>query len=261
MQDSKIKIPKFKKYSILTSENLQALNINFFNYLDSKYKYKNDGIISGFDIIYDDISEKFIISKGIIKIENEIFYLDSDKILDKPINEGRYYCILTYENIEDDTFNIKNLKFEFKDNMEDEDFILFNIIIRNGAKLSFKNKVFDEYRDEYNTVNLIYQKYLCPYSDFYTLNPTILKKWAQIATSKYRLTNIDLNFVFLCLNTIVSRECIITYINLKLNTKKDYELSNIEILKLLAHILNNILDKNVEIEKNEETYEKFYINS
>lgn len=254
------KIPKFERYGLITSESLNILSFNLFNFINAKYIDSSDGIIAGFDIKYDSENKAFLIEKGIVKIDGEIFWLNDNVTVDLPEKEGRYYCLLKFSSEINENYYIHILNFEIiEQSLYSNEFVLFEIIMRDGANISDNTKYFDEFRDEFNTINIINQKYCASYSKFSTISPKIMKKWAYIASHKLKIETNDLNFIFLCLNSIVSKELIIAYIKNKLNINLDIcKTTNSEILKYLSSILNEkIKEEKKEIKKSEEY---FYVN-
>ena len=253
-----LKFPKFKRYGLITSESLNILNNNFLEYLKSNYSNSSEGIITGFDIKLKD--RKISIQKGLIKLNSVIYFLNEGIEYDLPENEGRYYFIVYTEEVENEFYNIINLKFKFIHQQEyNNEFILFSLILRDGANINPENIVFDEYRDEYNTIDIIEQKYSVMNSTYSTLSPVITKKIAYILSKKYDLKNEDINFIFFCLNSIVSKELLISYINFKLDIKLSLDVSNKEIVKHLSSIINSFNFDSNKVQK-EEKNEKFFIN-
>ncbi|WP_067141536.1 hypothetical protein [Oceanivirga salmonicida] len=242
-----LKIPKYQKYGLLTSESLNILSFNFIDYINNEYINSADGIITGLDISYNAQNNTFNISKGILKYNNKIYWLNDEISIKRSEKEGRYNLILEINEEDDDKYYIKNLNFKFI--MLEEyknEYILFSIILRNGADIYNENNIFNEYRQEYNVIDLTNQKYSCKYSQYQTISPILLKKWAKLLASKTKIDNVDLNIIFLCLNSVVSRECLIEYIRMKLNIEVNVEISNEKILKNLSDILTNNVIRNEE---------------
>ena len=121
---------------------------------------------------------------------------------------------------------------------------LVRYIWREGAELRQAYGKYDDLNREFNTLNIIYQKYSSQHIDG-TLNPFILKLWRKEAGEKENLDNYDIQFLFLSANQRMERENIIYYINRKLN-KKEENYTNIELYENLSEILD-ILGKNRDI--------------
>lgn len=254
------KIPKFERFGLITSESLNLISFNLFNFINAKYIDSSEGVIAGFDVTYDKNKKAFCIGKGILKINENIFFSNEGIYIDTPKQEGRYYCILEFTSNKNENYfeNILEVKLisqkEYK-----EEFILFEIILREGADIVEDNNHFEEFRDEFNTINIINQKYCATYSKYSTISPKIMKKWASVASCKMKIETIDLNFIFLCLNSIVSRELLLAYIKEKLNINLDIcNVTNNEIVKYLSCVLRTKIKENDEDNKQSEEY--FYIN-
>lgn len=218
MQHS-VKFPKFKRYGILTKEIMDIVSNNLYEFLNTNFFQSSDGIITGFDIEYIKSLKKFKIGKGVIKYNNQIYWLNESKFIDKPVEEGRYYLIFSVDNREDDLFYINTYNFEFRkeNGVVKNDLKLFSIILRDGADIVSENQEFDKYRNEFNTVDVISANYCCPYSSYPSISPNLMKKWSSLMCTNPKIDVIDLNFAFLSMNSIISRECLVSYINLKLN--------------------------------------------
>lgn len=254
------KIPKFEKFGIITSESLNLISLNFFNFINAKYINSSDGIIAGFDIEYNKLEKSFSVGKGIVKIDGNLFFLNEIANLDLPNKEGRYSCVLLFKNnVSDEYFeNILTIKLIEQKDYKGE-FLLFEIILREGADITNQNKYFEEFRDEFNTINIINQKYCVTNSKYSSISPKIMKKWALLASSKKDLKNLDINFIFLCLNSVISKELMLAYIKEKMNIDLDIcNTNNDEIIKYLSSVLiDKIKDTNKE---NNQSEEFFYIN-
>lgn len=251
-----LKFPKFKKYGILTSESLNLLNINFLNYVEINYKNSSDGIISGFNITCE--NKRVNIEKGILKIDNKIIWSNEDANICLPDEEGRYYCILELEDNTNEYFDILNLKYSFITQQEYENqFILFSIILREGANVSYENKSFYQFRDEYNTIDLIKQKYSVINSKYASISPNITKNFAKELSKKENLMVEDINFMFCCINSVVSKELIVSYINFKLKENLDFNVDNEKIVRYIYKVLN--MKNNVKSKEEKDINEKISI--
>ncbi|WP_308544763.1 hypothetical protein [uncultured Sneathia sp.] len=252
------KIPKFEHYGLITSESLNLLSANLLNFIQAKYASSSDGVVTGFEISYDKIENVFKISRGILKIDNKIFYINDELNLNIPSVEGRYTCIAKLNSKITKTYYDNILTLELINTADYKgEFLLFEIIIRQGAKISDEIETFEEYRDEYNTIDIINQKYSVSHSKVSTISPIILKKWAYLASHKLKISQIDLNFIFLCFNSVVSKELIIAYIENKLGISIDVSCDNKELIKKLANILRN--NNKIDVKEIKENDECFYL--
>lgn len=256
-----VKLPKFKRYGILTKESMEIISTNLYDFVNINFSNSSNGIITGFDVEYLKNKKVFKINKGIIKYENQIYWLNENIYLDKPKEEGRYYLVFNIIYSENDLYYINTYNFEFKleNNLSDKDYKLFSIILREGAEISSFNQEFDKYRNEFNTINNVVTDYCCAYSSYPSISPKLLKKWASLVVTKIKLSSFDLNFALLCLNSIVSRECLVEYINTKLKIKRTVHSTNTEIIKDLADILNRFCNEITENKDNMGEISKIYV--
>ena len=254
------KIPKFERFGLITSESLNLISFNLFNFINAKYVDSSEGVITGFDVTYDKNKKNFCVGKGILKIEETVFFSNESIFLDIPEKEGRYCCVIEFYSKKDENYFENILTVNLIDQKEYKgEFILFEIILREGADIEQDNNHFEEFRDEFNTINIIKQKYCVTYSKYSTISPKIMKKWASVASYKMKIETIDLNFIFLCLNSIVSKELILAYIKEKLNINLDIcKTTNNDIVKYLSSVLRNKVKK--ESRDNNKSEEFFYIN-
>ncbi|WP_068267516.1 hypothetical protein [Caviibacter abscessus] len=260
MQHS-IKFPKFKRYGILTKEIMDIVSNTLFDFLNTNFCMSSNGIITGFDVKYIENKNKFKISKGVIKYNNQIYWLSEDKFIEKPKEEGRYYLVFNILNKEDELFYINIYNFEFKkeNNILKEDFKLFSIILRDGANIESANHEFDKYRNEFNTIDTISTNYCCPYSLYPSISPKLLKKWSSLMCTKSNIETVDLNFAFLCMNSIISRECLVGYINLKLNVNRTVSDTNITLVQDLSMILKTFDEKKLQTKSVVDKIEKIHV--
>lgn len=243
--------PKFNKFDIVTSEALNLMNDNLYNYIHKEYINSCDGIINGFLIDYD--KNNIIINEGIIKIDNTILVLKNKINLEIPEKEGRYYLIVFLNK--DNNKYILNFKY-IEEKQYNCEFIIFSIILRENAKITKINFAFDEYRNEYNTIDITKQKYSSKYSEYNTISPVLLKLWSDKVKLK-NLNCIDKSFLLLINSLVVSKQTIVDYINFKLNLDIDLEIDNDSIIKYLAKILTS-LEENKNDNENIEK-DSFYI--
>lgn len=260
MQHS-VKLPKFKRYGILTKDIMDIVGNSLFEFLNTNFYLSSNGIITGFDIEYVESKKKFRISKGVLKYNNQIYWLSENKFIEKPKQEGRYYLVFSILCQEDELFYINIYNFEFKNENEilKDDFKLFSIILRDGATIVSKNQDFNKYRNEFNTIDTISTNYCCPYSSYPSISPNLLKKWSSLMCTKPNIENIDLNFAFLCMNSIVSRECLVGYINLKLSSDRTVLDDNVILVQDLSLILNSFDEKKMKNRSVVDKIEKIHV--
>lgn len=135
--------------------------------------------------------------------------------------------------------NIITRKFFIDDDIEiaQDEMELCRFKISNSGKLNFEYKNFNKIFDEFDTVNIINQKY-AGYKEE-TINPLILKCFIEDMKKRKKLDVNDICFVMNCSNShIVERETIIYYIKSRLNINRE-KYSNEDICNYFKMILNN----------------------
>ncbi len=233
--------PIFKRGNVLDKLALDLLRDNPLEILSLMYKNKSDGIISGFDLKVDQENREITITKGIVKCNDELFFLNEDYKINMPIVEDTYILKLKIEsNIEDKKYYIRKGEFaletDFKLNPNEIEITRF--ITREGAELRNNYQNFHDLRRDFNLLEIINTKYSSN-NILGTLHPTITRLWGLGVCKKNNLDIFDVNFYLLCLQTIVERESIIAYINIKCNLNND-DYTNEELYMYLLQILNEL---------------------
>ena len=47
-----VKLPKFKRYGILTKESMEIISTNLYDFVNINFSNSSNGIITGFDVEY-----------------------------------------------------------------------------------------------------------------------------------------------------------------------------------------------------------------
>ena len=84
------KYPIFGHGQVISKQALDLLRDNPAELTDLLYLDKKDGIISGFDLITDLDDKKVTVTRGIIKYNETIFWMNEDYKFDMPEIENRY---------------------------------------------------------------------------------------------------------------------------------------------------------------------------
>lgn len=230
--------PSFQAGRILKSEMFENIRDYPRNIVDIYFKDCSNGIICGTNIKINE--NNIVVTKGIVKHSGKIYFLKNDfeipyfklgketlvkiRFLDKGINESfKYYNTQIFI---DDNIDIA------QDEME-----LCRFKLSTSGKLNFEYKNFNKIFDEFDTVNIINQKYAAYKEE--TINPLILKCFIEDMKKSKKLDVNDICFFMNCINShIVERETIIYYIKNKLNINRE-KYSNEDICNYLKRILNN----------------------
>ena len=235
--------PVFNLNDTIEKKMFELLRDNPARILELQYKDYSDGILNGMDLSVDYEKKVIYIESGIFLHSGHIYWLDKKYSARIPENEGHYIVKLRInskikerkylkreieiitEKAEENTFEIKENELE-----------ITRYIWREGAELRQAYGKYEDLDREFNTLNIIYQKYASEHIDG-TLNPFILQMWRKEAGEKENLDNYDIQFLFLSANKKIERENIIYYINRKLK-KQAANYTNIELYKKLGEILS-----------------------
>lgn len=269
------KYPIFGNGQVINKEALDLLRDNPAELTDLLYLDKKDGIISGFDLITDLDDKKVTVTRGIIKYNEKIFWMNEDYKFNMPEIENRYILKLNLfsdfqkrkfyvrsadfsleilnngENIEIKNENDVETGFDLGDKLEINyenientgrkkigEIEITRFITRVGAELRNDYNSFIDLRRDFNLLELINTKYSSRH-ELGTLHPKILKLFGKEASKKENLDIYDVNFYVNCLNGNIERDVIIAYINLKLQMENE-NYSNEELYQYLVKILENL---------------------
>lgn len=240
------KFPLFKKGNIITKRDLVLMRDNSLDILKLNYLEKNDGIINGLNFILKENGEKIIITKGIVKYGNEIYWLNNDICFERPLLENKYIVKIKFNRkVENRRYYIKEMDIIIQEGNEIgvDEIEVGRFISRTGAELRDNYNKFEDLRRDYNLIDIINTKYSSKNLRG-TLHPKIIDLFIKNFCEKGKIQELDRYFIFLSKNGYIERESIIFYINEKLNLSS-YEYTNDELyFKLLE-----ILEKNENEEK------------
>ena len=269
------KYPIFGHGQVISKQALDLLRDNPVELTELLYLDRKDGIISGFNLVTDAESKQVTVTKGIVKCDGKIFWLNKDYKFDMPEIENRYILKLNLfsdfqkrkfyvrsadflleilnneENIEikneDDVetgFDLDNQLEINYENVENTgrnkigEIEITRFITRVGAELRNDYNSFKDLRRDFNLLELINTKYSSR-NESGTLHPKILELFGKEASKKTNLDIFDVNFYVNCLSGSIERDVIVAYINLKLEMEqKNY--SNEELYQYLLKILDNL---------------------
>lgn len=252
-----IKLPVYRKFQNLTSESLNIIVNSYKLYIKNKFIDYSEGVIEGLNISILDNSI-FEISGGLFKLNSNVYLVDEKITIKRPDKEGRYGLILEVEKIVSKEYEEYEINIYFKESnlISDSDFVLFNIILRDGANIYENSNEFLEYEKEFNIIDLTNQKYSVKDS-FSTINNKILENFCK-EMEKFNLSDFDFSMCMLLKNKNVKRDILISYINKKLNIKEKI-LSNKEIRNYLYKILKLVGSNNIVKKTSDDNIENFNI--
>ena len=269
------KYPIFGHGQVISKQALDLLRDNPVELTELLYLDRKDGIISGFNLVTDAESKQVTVTKGIVKCDGKIFWLNKDYKFDMPEIENRYILKLNlFSDFQKRKFYVRSADFSLEilnngENIEikNEDDVetgfdldnqleinyenventgrnkigeieITRFITRVGAELRNDYNSFKDLRRDFNLLELINTKYSSR-NESGTLHPKILELFGKEASKKTNLDIFDVNFYVNCLSGSIERDVIVAYINLKLEMEqKNY--SNEELYQYLLKILDNL---------------------
>ena len=266
----------FRHGAILTKEMLNVVYDYPRDFLCLKYDKYSDGIISGLDfkILHEDNS--LVLTKGIVKYKNELYFLLEDVNLTKffsqqnlEISRKSRYLQLKME-VKDNKENVqeKLLMLVVLDNAFDERNIPLCRFRWNGSEIKIPKinyldeTIFDDFIDNQSYLNVIDTPYA--YLKEATYHSMLFKAIGEYLNNKKNKTILDYIILIQIQNNIVlSMETIKSYILFSGKEKAVVDNCNRkDLFKLFVDcIINNqneTVNKNYEIKKNESKEEIEY---
>ena len=266
----------FRHGAILTKEMLNVVYDYPRDFLCLKYDKYSDGIISGLDfkILHEDNS--LVLTKGIVKYKNELYFLLEDVNLTKffsqqnlEISRKSRYLQLKME-IKDNKENVqeKLLMLVVLDNAFDERNIPLCRFRWNGSEIKIPKinyldeTIFDDFIDNQSYLNVVDTPYA--YLKEATYHSMLFKAIGEYLNNKKNKTILDYIILIQIQNNIVlSMETIKSYILFSGKEKAVVDNCNRkDLFKLFVDcIINNqneTVNKNYEIKKNESKEEIEY---
>lgn len=224
--------PEFRPHSILKSSHLVALRNSIYGVINAHYMDYSEGIIKGFEPKV--IKDYLVFSKGVLKVNSQVFWTSDNTMIKLPTTEGSYYVYANIEkNLEDEKI-FCNISIE---NLKTNKIELCRFHIRDGAILNdYDTYLFLNDSVKYNTINLEYSKIANKYN-VDILHYKLLEKWFD-KMKLLQLSKIDLDFINTLLHTNfrVHSLTLYSYILEKTGVKVE---NNYEALNELTKIVNN----------------------
>ncbi len=266
----------FRHGAILTKEMLNVVYDYPRDFLCLKYDKYSDGIISGLDfkILHEDNS--LVLTKGIVKYKNELYFLLEDVNLTKffsqqnlEISRKSRYLQLKME-VKDNKENVqeKLLMLVVLDNAFDERNIPLCRFRWNGSEIKIPKinyldeTIFDDFIDSQSYLNVIDTPYA--YLKEATYHSMLFKAIGEYLNNKKNKTILDyITLIQIQNNIVLSMETIKSYILFSGKEKAVVDNCNRkDLFKLFVDcIINNqneTVNKNYEIKKNESKEEIEY---
>lgn len=232
-----ILFPEFKSGTILKSEDLKALRDGIWDYMNIKYRNYSDGIIKGFDVIYEE--NKINISGGILKHKNEIYFTTKNVSVNLPKEENTYYIYLNL--IKESTKKQIFLSVETKEDKNKIELARINLR-ENSIINNYYDNIFTTDSLKYNTINVEYKKISSPFNSN-VINPSILKIWTNEMFKKKNISDLDLNVLSIIVQSeyLIDTRLIIAYIEKKNMIRVE---NRLDILDNLRKILESDREEN-----------------
>lgn len=235
--------PNFNKGRILKIEMLENLRDYSRDTLEILSSDLSDGVIKGLEA---DVSKNVItFSKGIVKYQGEVYLISENISIDYGATDVEVLIKLVFleESIEAD-YKIQYISINLDKNttIKDNEIELGRFKLKEGAYLRTDYKDLDDYTTEYNTINLINVRYSGIYD--YTLTPKFIRSYGMEILKTKSKDIWDITFGTSCINNgSLSRDFIVSYINVKLN-EENANLSNNELHKKLIIVLQKVREEN-----------------
>ena len=229
--------PFFAPGRVLKREAIENLRDFPRDFLDIAYADYSDGIICGFDVTY--ASGKLHIAGGAVKHDGRIIVLKETVCDFTRFNENIRVNLRFGETKENEDFLVIDATIGLSRGSDESDGIeLARFRLAEGAALRKKSeyKGVSDFITYDNTLNLVNVRYSGLYHP--TFSPELLKIFAKeiLKTSQ---DGADITFALICLNSnIVHKDCILQYLNNRLNADLNAGISNGEIYRELCDIAN-----------------------
>lgn len=236
--------PEFLKGSILKSIELQAIRDNIWDFINNYYKDNCDGIVRGVEV--STTEKNIIISKGILKHKNYIYWTKEDICFDIPKKEGSYYIYFNLEIKKDEFLGIFTI--EETENKNCIEIARFHLRDKSILQDYYSNLFIGDIL-KYNTINLEYSKISNNICDEDMIHPSIIKEFCNKMKEKKELNKVDVSILSICLHS-------------------DYKIGTFILKKYIKNRLNRIVDKKTEIllclgeilKEDDENFEYEYFN-
>jgi len=234
--------PYYTPGRVLKRESIENLRDFPRDFLDIAYADYSDGIIRGFDVTYN--ARKLYISGGALKHNGRIIVLKETVCDFTGFGERIRVSLCLGEAKETEDFLAIEAEFKITRNpvggANEPDasagIELARFRLAEGAVLRKKNEYrgITDFVTPDNTLNLVNVEYSGLY--YPTFSPELLKIFAKeiLKTSQ---DSTDISFAFICLNSdTVHKDCILQYLNSRLDANYNAKISNGEIYEALLEV-------------------------
>lgn len=221
--------PSFKKGSILKQNMLDSLRDYPRSAVNLIYAGFGNGIINGFDITVLE-ENKLLVSSGIVKIGNDVYFLTQDQVLDQQDNDNYAYIEIKHDDTVDGivySLEINQYPEQQKDKVE-----LFRYT--KNAKLSMLQNCSDLFKPPINRINNIYANF--SYIGGTSLCQDYFKLYAKDVLKAKKAKMADIAFSYECLNGIRNIDLVKSYFN--------NDGSNLAVIESMKNRLSEISKEN-----------------
>ena len=228
--------PVFTTGRVLKKESIENIRDFPRDLLDVFYADYSDGIICGFDVTYN--ARKLYISGGALKNDGKIIVLKDASCDFNEFGENIWVRLRLGETQETEDFLTVGVEIKITrdSGAAANEIELARFRLAEGALLRKKNEYrgVSDFITRDNTLNLVHVKYSGLYSP--TFSPVLMKVFAK-EILRVSQDGADIAFAFICLNgNIVHKDCIVQYLNNRLNAAFGENISNAEIYEALIDV-------------------------
>jgi len=233
-------IPIFASGRVLRKESMEYVRDFPRDFLDAVYAGYSDGIISGFDVVYDGGAEEknLRVSGGALIRNGEIVVLKEMSAgfdaFDK--NICLKLCFGEASATEDFIKTGVEIKADTVFETAENEIELARFRLARSAKLRKKHeyKGVEDFTTPDNTLNLVHVKYAGP--DSPTFSPGLLKIFAKEISSSRDIA--DVSFALLCLSgSVIAKDCIAQYLETRLGREFGRNVTNQAIHAALIEVV------------------------
>lgn len=233
--------PLFENGRILKKEALEILRDYPREMLSILYEGYTDGVIRGLRIRVDQENHFLILSRGLVKLQNEVYPISQEIKIPYTHTEKREYLKLRRRVLASDkdweTTGIE--AFLSAEESGEGEILLCSFLLKSGFVLRDTYLNFSDMRSEYDTIHLMNGTY-AGYGET-TFSIEVLKVYAKEYLATKQCEEGDRTFCYMVLHTVegVHRSIIENYIAMKEGRGTSSRLSNTEIYTRLLDILRS----------------------
>lgn len=229
--------PIFASGVVLKANMLEIASMYPRHMMDIMYSKYSDGILSGVEISVEDRTT-IRLSRGIIKLQGNIYYMEEDKFIKVQPNMDTQYLKIRVKEKEIQA-DMEKLETEYvidTQMAEENEFEICRFVLNEGAILRTDYTDLRDYATMHNTINILETKYSAIGKP--TLNPKLLLEYGRKIYGCNSNNVDDVVFATECIKEEnIKRELIENYISKRLgDSKREY--SNQEIYRKLIEILD-----------------------